>query len=89
MKATMPHLFHAATEVPGTFRVNGSSRRMRDLQAEFERPPRVRILSPIPCLPLSLLSYSYVSPLPLIKRSPISRIVRQIPRLETGIIHHS
>jgi hypothetical protein len=30
-----------ATEVPGTFRVNGSNKRMRDLQAAFEAPPRV------------------------------------------------
>ncbi|KAG6896318.1 hypothetical protein C0992_009109 [Termitomyces sp. T32_za158] len=28
-----------ATEVPGTFRVNGSNRRTRDLQTTFERPP--------------------------------------------------
>ena len=32
-----------ATEVEGTFRVNGSNKRMRDLQAVFENPPRVRI----------------------------------------------
>lgn len=29
-----------ATEVPGTFRVNGSAKRMRDLQALFEEPPK-------------------------------------------------
>ncbi|KAI9453334.1 Rho GTPase activation protein [Russula earlei] len=29
-----------ATEVEGTFRVNGSNKRMRDLQAIFETPPR-------------------------------------------------
>ncbi|KAI0044168.1 Rho GTPase activation protein [Auriscalpium vulgare] len=29
-----------ATEVEGTFRVNGSNKRMRDLQAIFEAPPR-------------------------------------------------
>ncbi|EIM91464.1 Rho GTPase activation protein [Stereum hirsutum FP-91666 SS1] len=29
-----------ATEVEGTFRVNGSNKRMRDLQALFESPPR-------------------------------------------------
>ncbi|KAG6900790.1 hypothetical protein C0993_000109 [Termitomyces sp. T159_Od127] len=28
-----------ATEVPGTFRVNGSNRRTRDLQTIFEKPP--------------------------------------------------
>jgi hypothetical protein len=33
---------HVATEVEGTFRVNGSSKRMRELQAVFETPPRVR-----------------------------------------------
>ena len=32
----------AATEVEGTFRVNGSNKRMRELQAAFESPPRVR-----------------------------------------------
>lgn len=32
----------SATEVEGTFRVNGSNKRMRDLQAAFEAPPRVR-----------------------------------------------
>ena len=36
----------AATEVEGTFRVNGSNKRMRELQAAFESPPRV-------CTPLS------------------------------------
>lgn len=29
-----------ATEIEGTFRVNGSNKRMRDLQAVFETPPR-------------------------------------------------
>lgn len=33
-----------ATEVEGTFRVNGSNKRMRDLQAAFETAPRVCIL---------------------------------------------
>jgi len=37
-----------ATEVPGTFRINGSARRMRMLQEVFETPPRVRV-----CLCLS------------------------------------
>jgi hypothetical protein len=32
----------AATEIEGTFRVNGANRRMRELQAIFETPPRVR-----------------------------------------------
>jgi hypothetical protein len=36
-----------ATEVQGTFRVNGSNRRMRDLQVAFESPPRVSRKSPI------------------------------------------
>jgi hypothetical protein len=34
--------FFIATEVTGIFRVNGSARRMRELQAAFETPPRVR-----------------------------------------------
>ncbi|KAJ3480952.1 hypothetical protein NLJ89_g12246 [Agrocybe chaxingu] len=34
------YLKENATEVPGTFRVNGSNKRMRDLQAAFETPPR-------------------------------------------------
>jgi hypothetical protein len=33
----------AATEVEGTFRVNGSNKRMRELQALFEKPPKVSI----------------------------------------------
>ncbi|KAG6819526.1 hypothetical protein H0H93_011029 [Arthromyces matolae] len=33
------YLKNNATEVPGTFRVNGSNRRTRELQAIFERPP--------------------------------------------------
>lgn len=35
------YLKEAATEMEGTFRVNGSNRRMRELQAAFEAPPRV------------------------------------------------
>ncbi|KAF7316721.1 Rho GTPase activator [Mycena chlorophos] len=34
------YLKENATEVPGTFRVNGSNKRMRELQAIFETPPR-------------------------------------------------
>ncbi|KAJ7650048.1 Rho GTPase activation protein [Roridomyces roridus] len=34
------YLKENATEVPGTFRVNGSNKRMRELQALFETPPR-------------------------------------------------
>ncbi|KJA26415.1 hypothetical protein HYPSUDRAFT_133288, partial [Hypholoma sublateritium FD-334 SS-4] len=34
------YLKETATEVQGTFRVNGSNKRMRDLQAAFETPPR-------------------------------------------------
>ncbi|KAF9467979.1 Rho GTPase activation protein [Collybia nuda] len=34
------YLKENATEVPGTFRVNGSNKRMRELQAAFETPPR-------------------------------------------------
>ncbi|KAF8969187.1 Rho GTPase activation protein, partial [Flammula alnicola] len=34
------YLKENATEVPGTFRVNGSNKRMRELQAAFESPPR-------------------------------------------------
>ncbi|THH32250.1 hypothetical protein EUX98_g1957 [Antrodiella citrinella] len=34
------HLKETATEVEGTFRVNGSNKRMRELQAAFETPPR-------------------------------------------------
>jgi hypothetical protein len=42
---------YVATEIEGTFRVNGSNKRMRDLQAVFETPPRVRIpLSPSPTI---------------------------------------
>ncbi|KZT67955.1 Rho GTPase activation protein [Daedalea quercina L-15889] len=34
------YLKENATEVEGTFRVNGSNKRMRELQAAFESPPR-------------------------------------------------
>ncbi|TEB04114.1 Rho GTPase activation protein [Coprinellus micaceus] len=34
------YLKEKATEVPGTFRVNGSNRRIRELQAAFETAPR-------------------------------------------------
>ncbi|KAI0789866.1 Rho GTPase activation protein [Abortiporus biennis] len=34
------YLKENATEVPGTFRVNGSNKRMRELQSAFETPPR-------------------------------------------------
>ncbi|KAF8903644.1 Rho GTPase activation protein [Mucidula mucida] len=34
------YLKETATEVAGTFRVNGSNKRMRELQAVFETPPR-------------------------------------------------
>ncbi|KAF8656225.1 hypothetical protein AX16_002661 [Volvariella volvacea WC 439] len=34
------YLKENATEVEGTFRVNGSAKRMRELQAAFEAPPR-------------------------------------------------
>ncbi|CAL1717016.1 unnamed protein product [Somion occarium] len=34
------YLKENATEVQGTFRISGSAKRMRDLQAEFEKPPR-------------------------------------------------
>lgn len=37
------HLKETATEIEGTFRINGSARRMRDLQAAFESPPKVRL----------------------------------------------
>lgn len=36
----------AATEIEGTFRVNGSNKRMRELQTVFETPPRVRVRFP-------------------------------------------
>ncbi|EJU05075.1 Rho GTPase activation protein [Dacryopinax primogenitus] len=34
------YLKENATEVPGTFRVSGSAKRMRDLQSTFEKPPK-------------------------------------------------
>ena len=52
-----------ATEIEGTFRVNGSNKRMRELQAIFETPPRVRVCfhhTPAP-LHSSLLRYSTAS----------------------------
>ena len=40
--------FPSATEIEGTFRVNGSNKRMRELQAIFEAPPRVRVFPHTP-----------------------------------------
>lgn len=42
----LSHSHITATEIEGTFRVNGSAKRMRELQAAFETPPRVRIAHP-------------------------------------------
>ena len=50
-----PHLRPPATEIEGTFRVNGSAKRMRDLQAAFETPPRVRTAFSSPLLPFTSL----------------------------------
>lgn len=36
------HLKETATAVEGTFRVSGSAKRMKDLQAVFDSPPKVR-----------------------------------------------
>ena len=46
-------VIHVATEIEGTFRVNGSNKRMRDLQAAFETPPRVSIF--LPCCIISFV----------------------------------
>lgn len=35
------YLKDTATEVPGTFRVSGSAKRMKELQAVFDNPPKV------------------------------------------------
>ena len=61
-----------ATEIEGTFRVNGSNKRMRELQAIFETPPRVRI-SPSSLPPLCC------------RRDDI--LVWQVARLEEGELH--
>ena len=37
--------YPAGTEVEGTFRVSGSSKRMSELQAIFEAPPKVCLLA--------------------------------------------
>ena len=49
--------FCIATEIEGTFRVSGSTKRMRDLQALFENPPRVRDLLRL----TSIISHSSVA----------------------------
>jgi hypothetical protein len=36
------YLKENATEVEGTFRVSGSSKRMKDIQAIFDSPPKVK-----------------------------------------------
>lgn len=40
-KPFMVFIRRVATETQGVFRVSGSSKRMRDLQALFEAPPKV------------------------------------------------
>ena len=35
------HLKETATETEGTFRISGSAKRMKELQAIFETPPKV------------------------------------------------
>lgn len=40
------YLKEKATEVEGTFRVSGSSKRMKDIQALFDSPPKVRLRRP-------------------------------------------
>jgi hypothetical protein len=49
------HTAFAATEVSGTFRVSGSNRRMRELQASFETPPRVRSFAILTSKPSNVL----------------------------------
>ena len=44
-----------ATEVEGTFRVNGSNKRMRELQAIFETPPKVSLQTSVLVSVLSVL----------------------------------
>lgn len=70
------HIYwYLATEVEGTFRVNGSTKRMRELQAAFETPPRVSYS----CLP------NYHTPL----TANYVIAVREIVGLEEGDIYHA
>ena len=55
-----------ATEIEGTFRVNGSNKRMRDLQAVFETPPRVGV--PVPQFPAVPTAYCASSSPPFVRR---------------------
>lgn len=64
-----------ATEVEGTFRVNGSNKRMRELQAVFETPPRVRVSLTSPASP------------PLLMTTWRGPLVWQVTRLEEGELH--
>ena len=49
-----------ATETEGVFRVSGSNKRMRELQAAFEAPPRVRLSDTILVLSLTFVIYPAV-----------------------------
>lgn len=44
------YLKENATEVEGTFRISGSSKRMRDLQAIFDNGPKARCPAWCPAL---------------------------------------
>jgi len=69
-----PFVPPTATEIPGTFSISGSNRRMRDLQAAFESPPRVR---------------SYITSSFTLLINYILCSVRQIPRLEERVLYYS
>ena len=47
------HLKETATGVEGTFRVSGSAKRMKDLQAIFDSPPKVGVYHPFTSLSLT------------------------------------
>jgi hypothetical protein len=74
-----------ATEIPGTFRVNGSNRRMRDLQVAFESPPRVSLHPPRSSI---FPNHTHIRHPPNGLYSPSLLSVRQIPRLEARILYH-
>jgi hypothetical protein len=77
-------LLCVGTEVEGTFRVSGSSKRMSELQAIFEAPPKVCLLA-LKASDLPASSSVLAPPLPQL----ITSSVWQELRVEIPLLHPS
>ena len=73
---------YVGTEVEGTFRVSGSSKRMSELQAIFEAPPKV-------CLLALKASHLPASSSPALAPQLINSSVWQEHRVERPLLHPS